>query len=294
MSKRLRIAVTGGSGRIGQAVVKELVSRGHSVINIDRRPPEDRSVKFHFIDIRSREQLQPVLEGMDAVAHLAENPNPHALISGDELFTSNTRCAATVLQTAADLGIGRVIYTSSCQVYGSWGDVLANPAGMLPMDETTPVNPQNHYALGKVVGEQYARFLGEKAGLSVAIFRLPWVIQDEHVLRHLDYRSHGHFEGFCTYVGTIDTARAFALAIENPRPGCEAYHFTADEILSLAPLRERLKFMNWEDLLPADWPAFRSPVLTNKAREHFGWKPEINALEAYRQRHGGLPGQSAA
>jgi len=165
---------------------------------------------------------------------------------------------------------------------------VTRPQG-LPMDETQPVHPHNAYALSKVANEAYARLLAEREGLSVAAFRLPWVVGHDYddawadSLRPPPART----DGFATYIHAADAARGYALALEHPRPGFEVYHFSAKEILSLHPLAHRLKDHHPEyPPLPADWPAFKSPLLTGKLREHFGWEPGWNFLDFYRQRHG--------
>jgi nucleoside-diphosphate-sugar epimerase len=288
----MRVAVTGGSGRIGTAVIHELLSRGHEVVRLDRRAPEKPvpGVRFVFADLARREIVQPALEQCDAVCHLGEIPNVSVGPSPEDVFAKNTAVGSVILQTAADLRLKRVISTSSCQVYGAW-DTPRVPPVRLPMDETHPVQPQNAYALGKVANELYARMMAERYGLSVAVFRLPWVLPIDWQygeawvshLREWPTRT----DGFATYVHTADVAAAFAQALENPRPGFEVYHFSAAEILSLYPLRERLRRHHPEyPPLPADWPAFKSPVLTAKARDHFGWHPRFNFLDHYREKHG--------
>ena len=288
----MRVAVTGGSGRIGSVLVKELLARGHEVTNIDRRHPlvSPAGVRFVFAQLGSRELVQPALEQVDAVCHLGEIPNVHQGRSPEDVFAENTRAGSVVMQTAADLKLRRAIYTSSCQVYGLWADPVARPL-RLPFDETHPVSPHNAYAMSKVANEGYARMLADRQGLSVAAFRFPWVAVDEYdddawTRAHRDVRP-TRTDGFATYVHASDVARAYVLALEHPRAGYEVYHFSAAEISSLIPLRERLREHHADyPPLPGDWPAFKSPVLTNKARQHFGWEPAWNALDFYRQRHG--------
>lgn len=284
----MRIAVTGGSGKIGSVLCRELVSRGHEVINLDRKAPAEPVGRFVFARLGQREIVQPVLEQVDAVAHLGEIPNVHAGRSPEEVYSHNTRAGSVVMQTAADLKLKRVIYTSSAQVYGMWGGTSARPKH-LPFDETHPIAPHNAYAVGKAANESYARLLAEQQGLSVAVFRLPWV----HMADTLEPMA-GTLkakptwtDGFATYVQVRDIARAYALALERPRPGFEVYHFSAAEIMSLHPLRQRLAEHHPDyPPLPSDWPAFRSPVLTAKAREHFGWEPQWNFLDLYRSQYG--------
>ena len=71
---------------------------------------------------------------------------------------------------------------------------------------------------------------------------IDWDVErDENLVWDNLERSRGKAEGMFTYVHVSDAARAFVLALENPRPGCEAYHFTAAEIYSAIPLRERME-----------------------------------------------------
>ena len=284
----MRIAVTGGSGHVGVFVLRELLARGHDVTNVDRREPKERGARFISADLTDRAQVQPVLETVDAVCHLGEIPSIHVKLPPEEIYAHNTRAGAVVMQTAADLKLARAIYTSSAQVYGMWDNAVARPV-RLPFDETHPIGPHNAYAAGKGANELYARLMAERHGLSIAAFRLPWVEAAEYSDRVAESMREmpAKTDGFATYVHGTDAARAFALAIENPRAGFEVYHFSAAEIFSLQPLVKRLKAHHPDyPPLPNDWPAFGSPVLTHKAREHFGWEPRWNFLDFYRQRHG--------
>jgi nucleoside-diphosphate-sugar epimerase len=285
----MRIVVTGGSGRVGAFVVKELLSRGHEVINVDRRYPRQPTGHFIYAQLTQREQVQPILEQADAVCHLGEMPSEHAGPTPLDVWADNTRAGATVLQTAADLKMKRAIYTSSCQAYGFWE--MSDPAvpQRLPFDEAHPLTPLNAYAAGKAALEGYARMLARRQGLSVAVFRPPWVMAEtysETLVNQMRQRP-TRTDGLSTYVHASDLARAYALAVEQPRPGFEAYHFSAAEVLSLYPIAPRLREHHPEfPALPADWPPFKSPMLLGKLRDHFGWQPEWNFLDHYRAQHG--------
>lgn len=290
--KSLRVAVTGGSGRIGSQVVKQLVERGHKVLNLDRREATEPRARFIFVDLRQREQIQPIFENVDAVAHLGEIPGIWGH-TPEEVLSHNVTVGSVVLQTAADLKIPRVIYTSTCQTYGFWTYPQVAPL-RLPFDETHPLQPQNAYSLSKAVNENFAQLVSKYQGLSVAIFRFPAVypwdkMAEDYNWAQLEKRT-GKIDGFQTYVHVDDAARAYVLALENPRPGCEAYHFTADEVEILSPLRERLiRDHPHFPQLPADWPPFKSPVSTAKALAHFGWAPTWNLLDVYRKKFGRAP-----
>jgi nucleoside-diphosphate-sugar epimerase len=284
MSQSLRVAVTGGSGSIGSQVIKQLLAAGHQAINIDRRQADEPLARFVFADVTRREQVQPILEQVDAVCHLGEIPNNGPSHSPDTIYGRNATAASAVLQSAADLKIQRVIYTSTCQVYGTWGDNV--PPLRLPLDETHPLRPHNAYALSKASNEGFCHLVARKYGLSIAIFRFPAVLNFRGAERW--YRRRMHDEGpthdLQTYVGVDDAARAYVLALEQPRPGCEAYHFSAAEVQSAIPLRQRLAEYHPDfPPLPPDWPDFKSPMLCDKARSHFGWEPTWNLREEWQK-----------
>jgi len=297
-STPLRVVVTGGSGRIGRHVVQQLLERGHSVINLDRKETQLSAATFLNVDLRSRSAVQPIFEQADAVCHLAEIPNLCGPYTPDEVYAHNAQVGAVVLQTAADLKHRRFIYTSSCQAYGVWGDNRIAPQ-RLPMDETLPLLPQNAYGLAKMANERYAEIVARYQGLSTAIFRFPWVMDweldggEEHIWKQFE-KAKGQNEGMCTYIHVTDAAAAYVLAIENPRPGCEAYHFTAADVFCSMPLRDALVTLHPDHpALPADWPAYKSPVNTTKAEQHFGWKAVWTITELYRQKFGREPHDEA-
>jgi nucleoside-diphosphate-sugar epimerase len=288
----MRVAVTGGSGRVGTYVVKHLVERGYDVVNLDQRAPKQRLAKWTYVDLRYRHEVQSVMEHVDAVCHLGEIPHPGAPFAPEEIYWRNSMAGSVVLQSAADMGLKRVVYVSTCQVYGSWGDPFVPPK-YFPIDESHPYQPQNVYALSKIGNENYANFVGKHHKLSVAVFRFPWVISwpisDDELCDWLD-RPMREIDGFCTYVHAKDAARACALALENPRPGCETYNIAGTEIFSGMPLKQMLdERFPGHPPIPDDWPAFKSPLLSAKAFEHFGWRAEWNVLEIYRKKHGCEP-----
>ena len=73
----MRIAVTGGAGRIGRAVIELALSEGHSVVSIDRVRPASDSTSFVEADITRYEDFERALAGCDALVHLAAIASPH-------------------------------------------------------------------------------------------------------------------------------------------------------------------------------------------------------------------------
>lgn len=279
-----KVIITGGSGRVGQFVLRQLVSSGFEVLNLDLRKPTDAVAPWKSIDLRDRRAVQATFEGWDAICHLGEIPGLIGGLAPNDLFTHNTTIASAVLQSAADLGIRKVIYTSTCQVYGMWGvRGRQAPAPLrLPMDESQPVNPQNAYAAAKVAAEHYARMLCHNNGaFSVTALRLPRVINTpiNADLASSLLRNDGRVSELGTYVHAEDVAAAFVATLRGDLPGYRVFHLVADDVLTTFPIREALALTYPHfPLLPEDWPEHRSPVSTEQARRALGWQPRFAVL----------------
>src|ERR1700729_327578 len=113
-----KIAVTGGSGKAGRVVVRDLAEHGHDVLNIDRVPsPESQSpespVPFLRADLTDFGQTLEALSGaetlpgIEAVVHLAAIPSP-AHATPDQVFRTNVTSTHAVFAAAQRLGPGKV------------------------------------------------------------------------------------------------------------------------------------------------------------------------------------------
>jgi nucleoside-diphosphate-sugar epimerase len=275
MAELKNVLVTGGSGRIGNHVVTALLDRGHAVVNFDGRKQRDERATFVYGDVRNRAEVTAAMRGCDVVCHLAEIAGPAIPVPIDEIFWGNARASAVVMQSAKDLRLQRIIYTSSCQVYGCWEENAVPPI-RLPFDETHPLQPRNVYALGKVANEGYAQLVHQTAGIPVTVFRFPRVFYDSLLtpafVRH-QIENNGPTEGFETYVHVTDAARAYVAALDADRPGIEIYNIFTPDIASGFPLRPRLmKHHPHFPALPEDWPDYKCPVSSQKAWEHLRWR----------------------
>ncbi|MFQ5873407.1 MAG: NAD-dependent epimerase/dehydratase family protein [Dehalococcoidia bacterium] len=151
------ILVVGGGGYIGGALVDMLLEGGHKVLVYDNLLYESeyrKPVDFVFGDVRDPSRMNPYLEWADVVVWLAA-------IVGDGACAANPELAMEVntkgVEWLAQSYDGRIIFTSTCSVYGASDKVL---------DETSEVSPLSVYAVSKLQAESH---LLEKGGL---IFRL--------------------------------------------------------------------------------------------------------------------------
>src|SRR5579863_226450 len=180
----MRIVVTGGSGKVGRAVVRDLLEHGHDVLNIDRTPPDAaRSAPAPFLpaDLTDYgEALEAVsgaevLTGVEAVVHLAAVPSPvHA--TPDVTFSTNIRSTHTVFSAATRLGLGRVVWASSETTLGLPFD---RPPDYAPVDEQHELRPESSYALSKVLGEEMARQFARWSAIPFVGLRFSNVMERE-------------------------------------------------------------------------------------------------------------------
>jgi nucleoside-diphosphate-sugar epimerase len=155
-----RVAVTGGSGKLGRAVVAELIRDGRQVVNLDQTsPPADQGCPVVRIDFRDFGQtaealsgIQDRYDGLDAVVHLAAIPAP-GLTANAATFANNATSSYNVFTAAKLAGIRNVVWASSETVLGLPFDT---PPPYLPVDEDYPPRPESTYSLVKVLEEQMA------------------------------------------------------------------------------------------------------------------------------------------
>ncbi len=162
------IVVTGGSGKAGRAVCRDLVDHGYTVFNLDIQPSKDPVCSFMKVDLTD---LGQVLDAMDranrkdspfrpfarpdAIVHLAALPAPE-LQSDISTFRNNVISTYVMFDAAVRLGVKRVVWASSETTLGLPMNP-ENPPAYLPVDEDHPMRPNSAYSLSKDLGEEMAR-----------------------------------------------------------------------------------------------------------------------------------------
>jgi nucleoside-diphosphate-sugar epimerase len=164
------VLVTGAAGFIGSHLTRRLASLGAPVRAVDVQPgppaPQGAGIDYHRIDLRETGRLEPLLDGVRTVYHLASvHLEVHA---GEAEFEAvNVRAVADLVAACARRRVGRLIHTSSV---GIFGHVARPPAG-----EDAPKNPQSPYERTKLAGEQAALREAAAAGLPIVVLRPAWV-----------------------------------------------------------------------------------------------------------------------
>lgn len=158
----MAILVVGGAGYIGSHTARALRRAGYDVILYDNLSTGSRRLAqgFELIegDIADAATLRPALARADALMHFAahayvgesvENPRKY--------FRNNVAAALSLLNSALDAGIRRIVFSSSCAVYGV--------PGQLPITEQTTREPINPYGVSKLFFENALEAYGHAYGL---------------------------------------------------------------------------------------------------------------------------------
>lgn len=223
----MRIAVTGGSGKLGRHVVRRLTEDGHHVLNLDR--VGERNEVQVFVDLSNYGQVLDVFlglddrhSGFDAVVHLGAIPAP-GIVPDAATFENNMLSTYNVFQAARRAGIKRLVYASSETVLGLPFDV--DPP-YIPVNEEYPARPESTYSLVKHLEEQMARELVRwDPELSIIALRFSNVmdVQDYAAFPSFDTDAMARKWNLWGYIDGRDGAQAVARALENGRAGFEAF-----------------------------------------------------------------------
>jgi UDP-glucose 4-epimerase len=172
-----KVVVTGGAGFIGSHLVERLLSdneaRGEIVVfdNLHRGRlanlascREDRRLRLVQGDVRDPAAVADAIQGARIVFHLAAQSTVMGAVKDlDYNFSTNVVGTFNVLRSAAQLGVERVVFASSREVYGEPID--------LPVDEEAPLLAINSYGASKAAGEAFCRSFRREFGLRTVILR---------------------------------------------------------------------------------------------------------------------------
>lgn len=172
-----RILITGADGFIGSHLTETLITQGYDVrafvfynsFNswgwLDRLPKAIRDNLDVFAgDIRDPYGVKQAMKGCDLVLHLAALiAIPYSYHSPETYVDTNVKGTLNVLQAARELGIERLIQTSTSEVYGT--------AQFVPITEDHPLQGQSPYSATKIAADQLAYSFYTSFGLPVTILR---------------------------------------------------------------------------------------------------------------------------
>ncbi len=235
-----RVLVTGGSGKLGRAVLRDLVAHGYDVLNVDQQRLDDPICPSVRIDLTDFGQVAAAILGgidekggrFDAVVHLAAIPAP-GMTANAATFGNNVPSSYNVFEACRLAGIKNVVFASSETVLGLPFDT---PPPYAPVDEEYYPRPESAYSLGKLLDETMAaQFCRWDPELRMVGLRFSNVMYPE------DYRQFPGFDADAKsrkwnlwgYIDARDGAQAVRRAIEAEFKGFEAFIIAnADTVMS--------------------------------------------------------------
>ena len=286
------IVVTGGSGKVGRACVKELMVSGYQVTSIDMVPPPGQSnppkpgdVTFSRADITDFGQVIAALSGIDertdkvtAVVHLGAIASP-GQAPNQVIFEVNTISTYNVFEAARQLGIRNIVWASSETVYG-----IPYPKGpqYVPVDEEIE-RPETAYSLSKLMGEKMAeQFCRWDPKLKIVGLRFSNVMEPQDYANFPGFDKDANSRRFnlWTYIDARDAAQAIRLSLEARLTGAHVFGIAnADSVMrrSNDALLDEV-FPKTKRARPIE--ATESLISIEKARTVLGYKPKYTWRKA--------------
>jgi nucleoside-diphosphate-sugar epimerase len=279
----MKVAVTGGSGKAGRPIVRELLEHGHEVLNVDRVPSPDPVAPYLPADLtdfgQALEALSgaEVVPGIEAVVHLAAIPAPDRG-TPDQVFRTNILSTSTVFSAAVRLGLQRVVWASSETTLGLPFD---EPPDFAPVDETHTLRPESGYALSKVLGEEMARQYHRWSGIPFVALRL------SNVMERADYAAFESWQDDPTvrkwnlwgYVDESHVGQSARLALEADVRGAEAYVIAAGDTVMRRPSRELMDEVFPGVEIRGELSRHGTLLGIDKARHELGYDPAFTWRE---------------
>lgn len=157
-----KVLITGADGFIGSHLTEAMVRAGYDVRAFvlynsfnswgwldDAAPDVQGNFEVFAGDVRDPNGVRTAMKGCDAVLHLAALiAIPYSYHSPDTYVDTNVKGTLNIVQAARDLGVGRVVHTSTSEVYGT--------ARFVPITEEHPLQGQSPYSASKIGADQIA------------------------------------------------------------------------------------------------------------------------------------------
>jgi nucleoside-diphosphate-sugar epimerase len=252
----MRVVVTGGSGRLGQFVVRELFTHAHQASAVDTVKPRECPAPTYVADLAKIDSLFDHFKNADAVIHLARQRFPYtesgfngatqrwefADVAGDAArFNANVAMTNNVVTAAEAAAVKRLVVGSSLAIYGLYYPLTMLQPDYLPIDEAHPLRPQDPYGLSKVVGEKICDAASQRSGMQIASLRFSGIYTEEHRPLLAQRKANPTIRGtgaLWSYIDVRDAARACRLAIEADFAGHQAFNICAPDTIMDRPTRE--------------------------------------------------------
>jgi len=277
MAEKNRIFITGDLGFIASHLKRRLLEDGYEVRGWDIKRSLNEDIRL----LKAKD-----LEGFDYVFHMSAQAKVPLSIE-KPLFTHSHNVDGTlsVLETAKEAGVKRVIYSASSSAYGD--------QAVLPLNEDMNPNPMSPYGVQKLIGEHYCRIYSSCYGLPTVSLRYFNVYGEDMpadnpysaaIATFLRQRSEGRpltvLGGLqtrdFTYVG--DVVEANVLAIKGGLGIGEVINIGSGQNYSIDEIAEAISG-DIEHFPQREGEPMNTLADITKAREFLGWKPVVDVIQ---------------
>ncbi len=306
----MKILITGADGFIGSHLTEALVRAGHDVrafvfynsFNswgwLDHCG-DDVKGKFDVFagDIRDPHGVRHAMKGCDAVLHLAALiAIPYSYHSPDTYVDTNVKGTLNIVQAARDLGVAKVVHTSTSEVYGT--------ARFVPITEDHPLQGQSPYSASKIGADQIAMSFYTSFGTPVVILRpfntygprqsaravIPTIITQIANGKKQVKLGAVHPTRDFNYVS--DTVAAFIAALNSDQGLGEVINIGSNFEISIGDtarmiaevMGAKIEILTDEQRLrPEKSEVERLWACNDKARKLLNWQPRFNGPDGFRR-----------
>ena len=166
----MKILVTGVAGFLGSALAQRLLDDGHKVLGLDdlstgKEEVIPAGVEFELGDMLDRPKLWTLLQDVECVYHLAAKVAvQESILYPREYNSTNVGGTVSVMEAMRDVGVKRVVFTSSGAIYGA--------QKAQPLHELMVPSPDSPYAVSKLSAEFYVKTIGKLWGIETVTLRI--------------------------------------------------------------------------------------------------------------------------
>lgn len=305
-----QVLVTGADGFIGSHLCERLLQSGFAVKaftqynsfnslgwldSLDSSVLKD--IEIFSGDVRDPNGVRTAVKGCNAVLHLAALiAIPYSYHSPDAYVDTNVKGTLNILQAARDLGVEKVVQTSTSEVYGS--------AQFVPMTELHPLQGQSPYSATKIAADQLAYSFYASFGLPVIIARpfntygprqstravIPTIITQ--IAAGQSQIKLGAISPIRDFSYVSDTVDGFICALRSQQGFGEVFNFGSGFEISIGETAALIaEIMNVDIVIQTEKNRLRpdkSEVdrlfsCSYKAKDVLEWRPELRGIEGFRQ-----------
>lgn len=273
-----RVVVTGGSGRVGSYVVRQLL-KDYDVVIADL-VAGNAEAEYVQANVMELDELRAAFKGADAVVHLAAIDFDWK--APDEQYINiNVRGTWHVLQAAAEMGVKKVVLCSSISACGLSEMRIDWTPEYLPVNERHDNKPVQAYSVSKLVMEQMAKSFVDGTDMDVICLRPLAVVLKETLDDYIKFVDAADRHWLFYYVTGEDVANAFDAALKTEGLRYGTFFLSADDTSHPKPTLE------WYQDVIGPLPTIANPrlyqqnprasIFSNRdAKELLGWQPTSN------------------